>query len=481
MNKILISTIIVISSLLNVINFGEGVIFSQGAATVVVSNERSFSIPFQVLNGNGNDQAYEVELLVSNDRGVRWYSVGRKPADSKFFLFEADSDGEYWFSFRTITVAGTVKRSASSSPQVRVIVDTSSLIATQKPIATIDPAQKTRSQQNHNNHSTTTANINTHKPANGVLKPPKPVVFTRELGKFGGKAKDKNKTNTHSNPPTQNEIEFEQLDLSTLDPKDQQPVLADLPFPSSPEEKLLTFNVAANDVKTNDTIATELPDKTNKAERRVKLLLKLIDDFTALFENEIFYEKDKNNVNKNADTKTNTADSEVIVASNAEKILSDTEAKNNRNENNVVAKNEIARESEIAAKVADVPQAAIETGAGAIAKNYNSDNSNHELNRDVGKIRIAGVTMDIETEPYRIIVRWNSENLSAAGSLADVMRGESAAGQWKPIAIGLPNNGEYWWYVSPEDKRPFYLMIRTRNSIDTICEDTTKSAITIPE
>jgi hypothetical protein len=458
MNKILISTIIVISSLLNVIDFGEGVIFSQVAATVVVSNERSFSIPFQVINGNGGDQAYEVELLVSKDRGVHWYSVGRKSVDANFFSFEADSDGEYWFSFRTITASGTVKRAASSSPQIRVLVDTSSLTATRNPDSTIDPAQKTRSQQNLNNHNTTTANINTHKPVNGILRPPKPVVFARELGKFGGRAKDKNKTDTRTNSPTQNEIETEQLDLTTLEPKDQKPDLVDLLFPTSPEEKLLTFDVATNKVKIDDTDATELPDNTNKSERRVKLLLRLIDDFTALFENEVYV---KNNVNKN-----------------------------------VVAKNEFAQESEIAAKLTDIPPAAIGTGAEAIAKNYNADNKSdnkvdpnselaknqdRELNRDVCKIRIAGVTMNIATEPYQVIVKWSSENLSAAGNLADVMRGESSTGPWQPIAIGLPNNGEYWWYVSSGDKRPFYLMIRTRNSIDTICEDTTKSAITIPE
>ncbi|MDR1477842.1 MAG: hypothetical protein LBJ00_02760 [Planctomycetaceae bacterium] len=462
MKNILPFIFIVILILLNFIALGSGVAFSQ-VATVVYSNERSFSLPFQVLNSNGVDRASEVELLVSKDRGVRWYSVGRKPVDVNFFLFEADSDGEYWFSFRTIMVSGAVKRSANNSPQIRVIIDTSNLTTTQKPDSATNTLQKPNSLHNHN---TAPANINTLKVANGILMPPKPIVFAKEFDKVVDKKKDRIESNAVPNLPNQ------------IEPKTQQSNIADLIFSSD----------IANGAKTNNAENIELSQKAGKTERRVELLLQLADDFGALFKNEVGIWVGGN---KGTDVVVVKGNIEEVGAVSGEVLADNREAGKqievvpNNNNNNV-------RETAAIVKSAEIPRAEVAEGAGAVANNYDLgrkvDNElgqdktqDKKLDREVSKIRITGVTKNIASNPSQVIVKWGGENLVRSGVLADVMRGETAAGPWQPIAIGLPNNGEYWWYISSEDKKPFYLMIRTRNSFDIICETISKSAITVGE
>ncbi|MDR2642926.1 MAG: hypothetical protein LBC74_09045 [Planctomycetaceae bacterium] len=463
MNKILFLIFFVILCFLNVVNFGGRIVFSQNTTPVVMMNERIFSIPFQVLNNNSYDRTDEVELIVSKDRGTHWYSVGRKPIEAKFFVFETDSDGEYWFAFRTITASGSVKRSAINSPQIRVLVNTSNLTAT----------QKTNSQlQNYNTPNT--ANSKSHKITEGTIQPPKPIVFNKNPENIPDKKIIKNKTE-QANSTSNNQKNH----------KNQEKQLVNLPPLVSPKNKLLNINNDnIEETKSHITGTIELPDKLSKTERRAKLLLSLFDNVAALFKNEIY---DKNDVDKNTGNKK-------VIAKKIDKndvgntnISNDIMPVNNHNEkDNVAIKDGPPRELGIVAKSIDSPSAVMATAAETVAKNYQqvrntNQNQNQEQNttRDIVKLRITGVTMNVATEQYQIIVKWNSGDSAVSGKLVDVLRGESENGLWQPIAIGLPNNGEYWWYVSPEDKKPFYIKIRTRNSVEVICEDTTKSPITI--
>jgi hypothetical protein len=465
MNKIVLPIFVVALCLVNTVNSNGKLAFSQSTPTVVVINERSFTIPFQVLNNNNIDRTDSVELLVSKDRGVSWYSVGRKSIEAKSFLFEADSDGEYWFSFRTITVSGTVKRSIGSSPQIRVFVDTSNtsnLNATQKTNNTIAPENKTHSQKNYN-----TAGINTYKIAEGTIQPPKPITFNKNPETTADKKININKNNLA-------EIENEPLNLTTtnqLDQELQKSPIDDLPFPISPDSNVVNLNNIKNEkTKPNIEETIELSDKMSKTERRTKLLLRLFNDCVALIKNEtgIIKDVDKNN------------SSEEIIASvdkndlNDANISSDITSTNNRNENYIAAKDELVSSSDDIVKSAELPPAVEATSAELVAKNY-------QPNPNDNKLRITGVTMNVATEQHQIIVKWSNGDSSESGKLADVLRGESADGVWQPIAIGIPNNGEYWWYISPEDKKPFYLKIQTRNSINIINEDITKSPITIQD
>lgn len=101
----------------------------------IASASRTFSIPFEIRPDSSADPAREIELMVSRDRGARWHSIARQPVEAKKFDFEADSDGEYWFSFRIVTLSGVVRQS-SSGPQIRVVVDAT------PPVLTLDMRQQ---------------------------------------------------------------------------------------------------------------------------------------------------------------------------------------------------------------------------------------------------------------------------------------------------------------------------------------------------
>lgn len=89
---------------------------------LIPTRQRKFGIPFEVKPNDSADPPKEIELLVSRDRGVRWFSAGRQSVGVKQFEYQAEADGEYWFSFRTITTAGIVKHS-NQGPHLRVLVD----------------------------------------------------------------------------------------------------------------------------------------------------------------------------------------------------------------------------------------------------------------------------------------------------------------------------------------------------------------------
>ena len=95
---------------------------------------------------------------------------------------------------------------------------------------------------------------------------------------------------------------------------------------------------------------------------------------------------------------------------------------------------------------------------------------------------ISGIDLNspTDTRPQpQIVVRWNTgdEQLRRFAQI-DVLR-SSAEEQWTPIAINLPNNGEYWWYLSPEDLKPFYVAVRIRSLHGGSSVDVTQSKIEI--
>lgn len=90
----------------------------------IPTNSRSFSIPFEVKPDQSTDPVKEVELLVSKDQGVRWHVQKKQPIEAGHFDFKAETDGEYWFAFRIITLSGQTRQIGQGQPQLRVLVDT---------------------------------------------------------------------------------------------------------------------------------------------------------------------------------------------------------------------------------------------------------------------------------------------------------------------------------------------------------------------
>lgn len=84
---------------------------------------RRFEIPFSV--DSVGQRPTKVQLFVSNDQGAQWKLFDTQPPTGKTFLFEATSDGEYWFATRTVDASGLSYPQGDISAQLRVRLDAS--------------------------------------------------------------------------------------------------------------------------------------------------------------------------------------------------------------------------------------------------------------------------------------------------------------------------------------------------------------------
>ncbi len=96
-----------------------------GQPEPIQTRQTYFAIPFEI------DQidhptlgAVEIQLCVSRDRGVTWEHANSVPPTTKYFLFRAAGDGEYWFAVRTRDRSGSFRPAQIEGPGLRVVVDT---------------------------------------------------------------------------------------------------------------------------------------------------------------------------------------------------------------------------------------------------------------------------------------------------------------------------------------------------------------------
>jgi hypothetical protein len=92
---------------------------------------------------------------------------------------------------------------------------------------------------------------------------------------------------------------------------------------------------------------------------------------------------------------------------------------------------------------------------------------------------ITGIALNpTETRP-QIVVRWNPGQELWRDAQIDILRGTTKEGPWTPIAINLSNSGEYWWFLTPEDLRPFYVAVRVRSFRGGTQMNITQQVITV--
>src|SRR5208283_3448369 len=98
---------------------------ASAAPAPIYWRQALFSIPFHVERPDRPAQeAVEVQLYVSPDRGVHWDNWRQAKPEKGFFLFKAGADGEYWFDVRTKDRSGQVRPQGPHTPKLIVIVDT---------------------------------------------------------------------------------------------------------------------------------------------------------------------------------------------------------------------------------------------------------------------------------------------------------------------------------------------------------------------
>ena len=329
---------------------------------VIPVNVPNFTIPFEV--GDGATAIREVELLVSKDRGRRWQSVARQPVESGKFAFRADSDGEYWFTFRMATSPGNAAP-VSGHPQLRVLVNTANL------------AVELPSRQSDT----------------GPLVPPKPEKFQKG-----------NVQRPQPMPLTEeNETKAEEL------PKFSE---------SKPSEPKHVRTVSAEE--SAQFLAPKLPGfefpkpATNWEGDLLEDVLRGMNSFL---------------------------DVHPVIARGTP-----------NNQNNQY------NQYKPTPSTSNVPLSSADAPVGSI----------------------TGIALDAPKEEHpKIIVRWSTGNELWQDAHIDVLRSGAKEGQRVPIAINLSNSGEYWWYLSPEDMKPFYITVRIRSLYGGIREDVTQSEIKI--
>ncbi len=95
---------------------------SSAKYKTVATNLRQFGVPFQI--NAADDSFIEVQLYLSRDQGKTWRFQGRQATDQQEFPFEADADGEYWFSLKTLNRDRKLVPDGDPEIDLSIIVDT---------------------------------------------------------------------------------------------------------------------------------------------------------------------------------------------------------------------------------------------------------------------------------------------------------------------------------------------------------------------
>lgn len=335
-------------------------------------NVPNFTIPFAVAESTNSNSIREVELLVSRDRGRRWISVARQPVESEKFSFRADSDGEYWFAFRTITATGT-PLPLRGNPDLRVAINTNDMVI-------LPPSQPSQS---------------------GSVTPPKPERFRSEKA-----------------PKPQ--LQPEKIDeLETVESVAVSPPAS---YPTLPEEE--TMNIPEVNKGKNKT-----------EERKTALFAPKLPGFDPS-------EPDrKESENLLDDLLSKMSPFMDVQPVEIGRVISDT---------HVAASTPNMSHSGISQTPADPP-------AGSIAR----------------------IDLNTAATKPQVVVQWHTGHELWRDAQIDIFRGNTKEGPWFPIAINQANSGEYWWFLTPEDLKPFHVAVRIRSFRGGIQMDITQSAIAI--
>ena len=355
-----------------------------------------FTIPFE-MDGSAHS-VREIELLVSKDRGRSWQFVARQPVESGKFAFRADTDGEYWFAFRTVTSTGSI---GQMRVELRVLVNTGNPAAAPPPqaSATQSPTPNTPPTQSLVPNTPAAQSPSLHASESRPILPPRPERFLPA---------------NMARPQTQ--------------PQPMQLANAEEPKTGEPARtsELVAAPERINVARPGEVLAPRFPGVAQNEPDR-KREGDLLDDLLSGMSPFMDVQPAVRSV---PSSQVATDRSTTTTPPNVPDVLG-------------------------------APRPPSEAPAGSISY--------------IG-LNVRGVN-DSDTRP-RIVVMWHTGPELLRGAQIDVLR-VNAEGQRTPIAINLENNGEYWWYLSPEDLKPFYVEVRIRSLHGGISVDATRDQITI--
>ncbi len=94
------------------------------APQVIHWASHGLAIPYRWSGTAGNQNAKQVVLYASRDRGNNWQQVSTAAPQVHSFQYQAPADGEYWFAIRTYDLQGNYEPAGPLKPEMRVVVDT---------------------------------------------------------------------------------------------------------------------------------------------------------------------------------------------------------------------------------------------------------------------------------------------------------------------------------------------------------------------
>ena len=95
---------------------------SSSSSKVIATKLSGFGVPFRIA---ADDSSFiEVQLYLSRDAGKTWTFYDRKGTDETEFPFEAEEDGEYWFSLKTLSRDRRLLPEGDPQPELKILVDT---------------------------------------------------------------------------------------------------------------------------------------------------------------------------------------------------------------------------------------------------------------------------------------------------------------------------------------------------------------------
>ncbi len=476
---------------------------SRPLGSAIPCNRRSFTIPFEIRPDNAVDPIKEVELLVSQDHGGQWHSVGRRPATEKNFAFTAEKDGEFWFSFRTITLSGTTKQS-SGAPAIRVLVDATSPVLTlemqqqesgamlvswkaedrnlqdRRPdfavassVAAIEWEKVWRPLSVDGKHFQQTPTGGEGRflfwPENDVTRLALRAVIVDRAGNRSEESVSATIKPVHRTEATRRRDGELLTTQKTGFAMHAEPLQPPKPVRMTRERSGLVGNDQGTTPKDTLMPLSGLPEPfTPTVSVKTLKLLPAVD---------VLDGKDS----AKTDTISEKPEEIAVVPvptqqplSQAAPTISVTPSipKPKVAERKTVSPEPASQKSasERPTTLSTPPQPGKITGI-SLNTAMNAAPQNTVASQDSA---MTGAT----TGP-RIVVKWHQGDAAWQDSQIDVMRSTTATGPWFPVATNLPNQGEYWWYLSAEDLRPFYIMLQMRALRGGVHVDITKSPIKI--
>ncbi|MDR1962755.1 MAG: hypothetical protein LBQ50_03140 [Planctomycetaceae bacterium] len=506
--------------------FIAGLVFGQPVSELIPAKTRELTIPFEVRPDRSADPVREVELLYSQDRGVHWHSSDRKPLEAGKFGFQAEKDGEYWFAFRTITLSGVTKQSTSAAP-LRVLVDATppKLSVEMKQLDSGELFVNWKAEDQH---------IQVKRPDFAVSVPASGSTDSaknwRSLNIDGqnvrvlGSSDSLNSLNNGLEGSfrffPENGVSRIELRASISDRTGNRvektisatirPVHRDVPATAPIVSATHANSVNAVPLRTNLTPEPVTPPKPVRIRQPTKTQTKT----------KTKNENENENNNKNpllpqsettkkpiTEAVQKIEEHEAVKTERLVPILVSPEGKvagiseklpedqpiNQINQKNQTGSDQMAEELlanmgaffegglsvEVVKAVPAVTAPAMPTDKLTAQQPAAQQPEAKPETKLLVAGSITGISLNTTSNRPQIIVKWHIGDAPWRDAQIDVLRGAVAQGPWQPIAINLQNNGEYWWFLTPADLKPFFIMVRIRSVHNGVSSDVTESPIEI--